>query len=331
MVDLSTRYMGLNLKNPIIIASSGLTGNIENIKKLEANGAAAIILKSIFEEEIMHEYNSMINKIDNFDSEYEYFDYYDYKIKQENVAKYIKLIADAKRSVSIPVIASINCVSAHEWTYFAKKIEEAGADGIELNLFVLPSDINKSGAENEKMYFQIVEKIRSEVKIPIGLKISHYFSGLAQTIKNLSESGVQGLALFNRFYNPDFDIDNLKVTSAHVLSNEAELVMPLRWISIMSGKVSCDLAGTSGIKSGNDVVKMILAGARAVEIASVIYKNGPDYIQTILKELEDYMQKHNYLNLEQFRSKMSQDKNENAAQYERVQFMRYFGERESLL
>jgi len=331
MLDLTTRYMGLTLKNPIIIASSGLSSNIENIKKLEANGAGAIVLKSIFEEEIMLEYNHMMNKVDNFESDFDYFDYYDYKIKTDNVEKYIKLIKEAKNAVNIPIVASINCTSAHEWTYFAKKIEEAGADALELNAFILPSDPEKTGADNEQLYFKIVEKIKEEIKIPFALKISYYFSGMANTIKKLSESGVNGLVLFNRFYSPDFDIEKMEVTSAHVLSAQADQVMPLRWISIMSEKVSCDLAATTGIKDGKDVIKMILAGASAVQIASVVYEKGAEYIQTILKEVEEWMNKHKYLNIDQFKGKMSQSKSENGAHLERVQFMRYFGEKESHL
>ncbi len=331
MVDLTTRYMGLSLKNPIIIASSGLTGNVESIKKLEANGAGAVILKSIFEEEIIMEYDHMMNKMDQFESDYEYFDYYDYKIKEENVSKYLQLIKDAKAAVSIPVIASINCVSSHEWTYFAKKIEEAGADAIELNAFILPSDPERSSAENEKVYFDIVDTIKKEVNIPVAMKMSHYFSNLAQMIKKLSETELKGIVLFNRFYSPDFDIEELKVISSHIFSTQSDQVMPLRWISIMAEKVSCDLAATTGIHNGNDVVKMLLAGAKAVQVASTIYQNGAEYIQTMLKEIEEWMERHNYLNIDQFRAKLSQSKNENGAHYERVQFMRYFGEKESTL
>ncbi|MCF6240222.1 MAG: dihydroorotate dehydrogenase-like protein [Bacteroidales bacterium] len=331
MVDLTTRYMGLSLKNPIIIASSGLTGNVESIKKLEANGAGAVVLKSIFEEEIIMEYDHMMNKMDQFESDYEYFDYYDYKIKEENVSKYLQLIKDAKAAVSIPVIASINCVSSHEWTYFAKKIEEAGADAIELNAFILPSDPERSSAENEKVYFDIVNTIKKEVKIPVAMKMSYYFSNLAQMIKKLSETELKGIVLFNRFYSPDFDIEELKVISSHIFSTQSDQVMPLRWISIMAEKVSCDLAATTGIHKGEDVIKMLLAGAKAVQVASTIYQNGAEYIQTMLKEIEEWMERHNYLNIDQFRAKLSQAKNENGAHYERVQFMRYFGEKESTL
>ncbi len=331
MVDLTTRYMGLSLKNPIIIASSGLTGNVESIKKLEANGAGAVVLKSIFEEEIIMEYDHMMNKMDQFESDYEYFDYYDYKIKEENVSKYLQLIKDAKAAVSIPVIASINCVSSHEWTYFAKKIQEAGADAIELNAFILPSDPERSSAENEKVYFDILDTIKKEVNIPVAIKMSHYFSNLAQMIKKLSETELKGIVLFNRFYSPDFDIEELKVISSHIFSTQNDQVMPLRWISIMAEKVSCDLAATTGIHNGKDVVKMLLAGAKAVQVASTIYQNGAEYIQTMLKEIEEWMERHNYLNIDQFRAKLSQSKNENGAHYERVQFMRYFGEKESTL
>ena len=181
------------------------------------------------------------------------------------------------------------------------------------------------------MYFKIVEKIKAKVKIPFALKISYYFSGMANTIKKLSESGVNGLVLFNRFYSPDFDIEKMEVTSSHVLSAQSDQVMPLRWISIMSEKVSCDLAASTGIKDGKDVIKMLLAGASAVQIASVIYEKGAEHIQTILKELEAWMDRHHFLNIDQFKGKMSQAKSENGAHLERVQFMRYFGEKESHL
>jgi dihydroorotate dehydrogenase (fumarate) len=328
MIDLTTKYLGLKLKNPIIVGSSGLTDSVEKIKKLEENSAAAVVIKSIFEEEITHEYEKIVAEEASKRYKDEFLDYLDYRIKSENIDKYTKLISDAKNAVEIPVIASVNCSSRHEWTNFARAFEEAGADALEVNLFILPSDLNKSPEEIENTYFDIVSKLKERIKIPIALKISYYFTSLAQTIQRLSSSGVAGLVLFNRFYSPDIDIEKMTITSTNVFSHPDEISISLRWIAIMSNRVNCDLAASTGIHDGGAIIKQLLAGASAVQVVSSIYNKGPEKIQNMLKDLKKWMISNNFESIDQFRGKLSQEKSLNPAIYERVQFMKYFSDRD---
>jgi dihydroorotate dehydrogenase (fumarate) len=325
MVDLSTKYLGMTLKNPIIAGSSGLTNSVQNIRDFEANGAAAVVLKSIFEEEIAFEYEDILKEASAEGVNLDQFDYYDFHIKGEKLDKYTTLIEESKKSVSIPVIASINCVYSHEWTSFAKQLQTAGADALELNMFFLPSEFGRTTEEKEKAYFQIIEKVQKEVTIPIALKISYYFSNLGPMIQKLSETGIGGLVLFNRFYSPDFDIDKMEVVSSNVFSAPSDLPISLRWIAIMAERVSCDLAASTGVHDGVALIKQILAGANAVQVASTVYKNGKGQIGEMLKTLEAWMEKKGFSSLSDFRGKMSQAKSSNPAAYERVQFMKYFG------
>lgn len=328
MVDLQTNYLGLSLKNPIIVGSSGLSDSAEKIQKLADNGAAAVVLKSIFEEEITLEYEKIVAEESSKRYKDEFLDYLDYRIKEENISKYIKLIGDAKKAVDIPIIASVNCSSKHEWTNFAKEMQEAGADALEVNLFVLPSNLNKTPEENEKLYFDIIENLKEKVNIPISLKISYYFSNLALMIKKLSESGIQGLVLFNRFYSPDFDIHKMELTATNILSHPDELAISLRWMAIMARRVACDLAASTGIHDGEAVIKQLLAGAQATQVVSTIYNNGPEKIQNILKDIKKWMIANDYEKIDDFRGKMSQVESGNPSVYERVQFMRYFSDRD---
>jgi dihydroorotate dehydrogenase (fumarate) len=324
MVDFSTKYMSLSLKNPIIAGSSGLTGSVKGVKELEHGGAGAVVLKSVFEEEIVHEMDDVLKEAASRGLNMDQFDYYDYEIKGEKLDKYTALIKESKQAVSIPVIASINCTYSHEWTYYAKSLQAAGADAIELNMFFLPTDLSRSPEEMEQAYFRIVEKVKKEVSIPVALKISYYFSCLGSMIQRLSGQ-VSALVLFNRFYSPDFDIEKLEVAQTNVLSTPEELPLSLRWVALMSQKVDCDLAASTGVHDGRALIKQLLAGAKAVQVASALYKNGKDHIGTMLGELEDWMNRHGYAKLDDFRGKMSQEKSGNPAVYERVQFMKYFG------
>jgi len=324
MPDLSTRYLGLTLRNPIIVGSCGLTGSVARIKELEEKGAAAVVLKSIFEEEILAESEVAVGEAAPTGYALEAYDYFDYQIRGERLAEYKALIAESKKSVSIPVIASINCTYSHEWVAFAREIASAGADALELNMSFLPSDFTRTAAEKEKAYFEVIEAVLARVSIPVSLKISYYFSDLGPMIQRLSETGIAGLVLFNRFYSPDFDIEKLKVVQTNVLSTPEELPISLRWVAIMSGRVKCDLAASTGIHDGKAVIKQILAGANAVQVVSTLYRNGTDHLQTMLQELDEWMTRHEYYGLEMFRGKMSQSASENPAVYERVQFMKYF-------
>lgn len=317
--------MGLELRNPIIAASSGLTNSVEDIKEFEENGAGAVVLKSIFEEEIRRELEKDLGKMNQENFLYpETMDYYDTYAEDDTLTNYLRLIRESKKAVSIPIIASINCVSAEKWPYYAETLQDAGADALELNVFVMPSDFRKTSEENERLYFDIVNEVKKHVKIPISLKISYYSSNLGPFIQELSLTGISGLVLFNRFYSPDIDINNLELLSTNVTSSPNELPISLRWIGIMYNRVECDLAASTGIHDGSAVIKQILAGATVVEVASVIYKNGKATIKDMLDDLSIWMDQKGFKSLNEFRGKMSQDKAKNPAAYERMQFMKHF-------
>jgi len=325
MASLATRYMGLELRNPVIVGSSGLTHSVENVKELEKHGAGAVVLKSLFEEQIRYEISKTMNQAESHDSYYpEAQDYISNYSRMHHVDNYLKLISDCKKAVSIPVTASINCVSAEEWTAFAKRIEEAGADALELNVFILPADPNFSGEQNEKVYFDILDQVNKEVTIPIALKISYHFSGLAKTALKLSWAGAKGMVLFNRFYSPDINVENLKIVPANVFSTPEEISTSLRWVAMLSDRLYCDIAASTGVHDGKGVVKQLLAGAKAVQIASTLYKNGFGRIGEMLTYLENWMDKHNYKTTEEFIGMLSLKKTENPAAWERVQFMKHF-------
>lgn len=329
MANLSTTYMGLNLKNPIIASSSGLTGIIKDIVDLEAKGVGALVLKSIFEEEIISETQDNLNKMHSSGFIYpETMEYFDFDEMEDPVANFLKLISEAKAKVKIPVIASINCVTADKWPDFAKRIEAAGADGLELNVFALPTDMNRSSADNDKLYFEIIERVTTVTNLPVAVKISPYNSSLASFIKRLSDTKIKGIVLFNRFYSPDFDIHNFEFTSSNVFSTPSEIALSLRWIAIMSGRVDTDFAASTGVHNGSGAIKQILAGAKAVQICSTLYRNGFDQVGQITNELNEWMDEKGFKSIEDFRGKMSQVKTYNPAAFERVQFMKYFRELE---
>jgi len=325
MADLSSKYMGLELKNPIIVGSSGLTNSVEKVIEIEKAGAGAVVLKSLFEEQIKFHANKTISQNEAGGFGYPEADDYISNYTQENdVSLYLNLIRDCKANVSIPVIASVNCVSSSEWLSFARKMEEAGADALELNIFVLPSDPNKSAEENEKVYFDIAMAIIKEVKIPVAIKLSSYFSGLAKTMLKLSWTGIKGIVLFNRFFSPDIDIDKFEVTATNVFSSPEELSTSLRWVAMLSDRLHCDISASTGVHSGSDVVKQLLAGAKSVQVASSVYKNGNKVITEMIQFLEKWMEKHNFKTTDDFIGKMSLKETDNPAAYERVQFMKHF-------
>lgn len=329
MSDLSTTYLGLSLKSPIIAASSGFTDSISKLIQLEEQGVGAVVLKSIFEEEITLEYDKTIREEAANTGREEFLDYLDVRIRQENLQKYIQLIQQAKEKLSIPVIASINCKTSYEWMSFAEEIQKAGADALEMNVFVLPSALHRSSDDNEKVYFEIVKAVKKRIHIPIVLKISYYFSNLGQFIVDLSQTGIKGLVLFNRFYSPDFNIDTLEVNQGHVLSYPGEISMPLRWISMLSGRVQCNLSASTGVADGKAVIKLLLAGADTVQVASALYRHGIGYAGIIQQELVEWMEQQGFKSVSEFRGKLSQKQYNDPAVFERVQFMKYFSDKEA--
>jgi dihydroorotate dehydrogenase (fumarate) len=327
-MDLRTSYLGFTLQNPIIVGSCGYTYSVKDVKSLVENGAAAIVLKSIFEEEIVWEMKSNLAQMQRPMTIYpEIYDFFDLETIEDSVTKYLNLISECKKEVDVPIIASVNCISSHEWVPFARRIEEAGADALELNIFIMPSDLNRTSQENEKMYFEIIDSVLSVAKIPVAVKLSYYFTNLASMIKQISERGVKGIVLFNRFFEPDFDLDTFTVVPTNVLSSPSDLGKSLRWIAIMSERVNCDLCASTGVHDGKAVIKQILAGAKAVQIASAIYRKGPKVIGEMLEEIKNWMNEKGFNSLDDFRGRMSQSRSLNPAAYERAQFMHYFSEK----
>jgi len=324
MADLSTSYMGLKLRNPIIAASSGLTNSLENILKIYDAGAGAIVLKSLFEEQINFAINKTFNQSENNYSYPEAQDYISHYTRENDLERYLKLIRDAKSRIDIPVIASINCISSSEWITFAKNIQDAGADAIELTIFILPSDPRRKSDQHEQVYFEILQSVMKQVNIPVSAKISYYFSGLTNMALQFSWTGIKGLVLFNRFFSPDIDIDKLEITSSHVFSTPGEMALTLRWVALLSDKIQCDIAASTGIHNGEAVIKQLLAGAKAVQVASVLYQAGFEQIGIMTGTLDAWMEKHGFATTNDFIGKLSYKEAENPAAYERVQFMKHF-------
>jgi dihydroorotate dehydrogenase (fumarate) len=316
--------MGLSLKSPVIVGSCGLSNSIEKLIKMEEYGAGAIVLKSIFEEQIT---NEVLQSVENTNFDVSYRDALDYIKEYTQMASYQKygnLIKEAKKELSIPVIASINCSSDGDWVSYAKRIEDAGADALELNISFLTSDFNKQGSVNEDLYVKIIKHVKGSVNIPVALKTSYYFSGLAKILQSFSYMGIHALVLFNRFFSPDIDIEKMQTKAAPIFKEGEGFYNVLRWIAIMYKHVNCDLSATSGISSGNDVIKQLLVGADTVQLATVLYNKGIEYIQTIQNELPDWMERHNYSSIDEFKGKMSFDNIDNPDAYLRIQFMKHF-------
>lgn len=320
-MDLSTVYMGRNIDNPVIVSSSGITGNADSIKKCADYGAGAIVLKSLFEEQIMADMKTLLDQDDMYFWYPEAMDYVSNFSKENGIKQYLELIENAKKKVRIPVIASINCVSPRIWPSFAKEIENSGADGLELNIFIPPNRIDQTGYRIEETYMDIVREVGNVVHIPIGVKVGFFFSNLYRTLFKLSNLEIDNIVMFNRYYRPDIDINKMQVLSNNIFSNPGEITMSLRWIALMAGLARCNLVAATGIHDYTGVVKQIMAGASAVQICTTLYMNGIEYISTILKDLEKWMKGKGYGNIDSFKGSITKAE-ENCAAFERIQFMK---------
>lgn len=321
MANLKTSYLGLLLNNPVIVSSSGLTSSVEKIIKLEENGAGAVVLKSLFEEQIKFEAGNLIA-----DSDYpEAQDYIMNYLKNNSVDEYLQLIEKAKKSVEIPIIASINCISASDWTSWARNIESAGADALELNVFIVPTDENRTAEKYELLYYDIIERVREATRLPLAIKIGLHHTNLLNLVNHIYYRGASGVVLFNRFYSPDIDLDGMKFTTAEVFSSPSDLRNSLRWVGIISGKIDkIDISASTGVHDGAAVVKQLLAGAKTVQVCSVLYKKGVDYLEKIVEFVNNWMDERKFKNLDEIRGKMSYKYIPDPAVYERSQFMKYF-------
>ncbi len=327
MKILETKYMGLRLKNPIIAGSCGLTSTVDGIKKLAEKGVAAVILKSVFEEEIAKEHEETLkDKLGAFENNLEFLDYFDYQIKDGVLKKMASVIEEAKKEVDIPIIGSLNCATSGEWIAYAQQLEKAGVDALELNMFKLPFNVEQKAGEQEELYLSILEKVKKYIKIPVAVKMAPYSSNLAAVIKKLDNEGADAITLFNRFYNVDFDIITDEVKAGNPYSSDQDYYNTLRWISIMSGKVDTDLSASTGVHNAETAIKMLMAGATTVQVVSKLYVDGIDSVEDILKGIEEWMDKRGYLSVDEFRGSVHHEPKENSERFERVQFMRYFSD-----
>lgn len=323
-MDLSTTYLGMRLKNPLVPSSSPLMRNISSLKRMEDSGAAAVVLHSLFEEQMTlesHELNHYLTQgIESFPEAITYFpEASDYATGPDS---YLEHIRQAKRALEIPVIASLNGVSTGGWIRYAREIEEAGADALELNVYYLPTDAHMTSATVEQIYLDILQDVKQTVGIPVAMKLNPYFSALANMAHRLSNAGVDGLVLFNRFYQPDLDIENLEVVPNLKLSSSNELRLPLRWIAILYGRIEADLALTTGIHSVEDVVKGLMAGAKITMMASELLRHGVGRLRELLFELEAWLVDHEYGSVEQMQGSLSQINCAEPAAYERANYLR---------
>lgn len=324
MPNLETKYMGITLKNPIIIASSGLTNSVEKIKDLENAGAGAVVLKSIFEEQINNEVNHLINR----DPQNQYPEAEDYiwnYTRNNSITRHLNLLSEAKKETEIPIIASINCMSASEWTVFAKDFENAGADALELNLFFVPTDRHKTAEQIEQLYLNIVSEVKKNVKTPVSVKIGFYYTNLISMADKLVANGANALVLFNRFYEPDINLEKMELVASEVFSSPSDIRRSMRWIGLISSQLpKVEIAAATGIHDGEAVIKQLLAGAQVTQICSSVYINGSQIIPGMIADLTSFMKKWNFKKIEDFRGRLSYKNIQDPMLYERAQFMKYF-------
>jgi dihydroorotate dehydrogenase (fumarate) len=324
MVDLTTTYLGLQLKNPLVASPSPLTEKVENVKRMEDAGIAAIVMYSLFEEQIIHESLELDHFLNRGTETYAESLTYFPNIGKYSLApdKYLERLEKNKRAVNIPVMGSLNGVSTGGWIEYARKIQDAGADALELNIYYLPTDLNLTSAQMEDNYLNLVNDVRAKVSIPLAVKLAPYFTALPNFANRLVEAGANGLVLFNRFYQPDLDLENLEVAPNLVLSNSDELRLPLRWIAILYGKVKADLALTTGVHVSQDAIKAMMAGANVAMTTSALLKRGTLAISQILLGMEEWMTEHEYESVTQMRGSMSQGAVAEPASFERANYMK---------
>lgn len=348
MIDLSTNYMGLTLKNPLVVASCCLTGTLEGVRRCAEAGAGAVVLRSLFEEQIRGDISSLSRHAENYSGYGEAFQYLQSYATAFGPAHYLQLVKEAKRAVAVPIIASLNCVSADSWVNYAHQLEEAGADAIELNVSILASDSSRPGEDIVADYLNILHEVKQQVVIPVALKIGPFFTSLAHVVKHLTSDqaeapaysvgwlgkdrragkvtrkGADAMVLFNRFYRFDIDIDRQQLTHGSPYSSPHDMADTLRWISLLYGTTNCDLAATTGIHDGAGVIKALLAGAGITQLCSTLYLHGLSQIGVIEKELRQWMEKNGYSSLAELRGRLSRHAGNTPKDYERLQYVKMY-------
>lgn len=324
MTDLTTSYMGMTLKHPVVPSASPISQSLDGIKRMEDAGASAIVMYSLFEEQIEGESHLLDHYLsygsESFAEALDYFPEMDsYNVGPDS---YLDLIQQAKEATSIPIIGSLNGVSTGGWTEYALRMQEAGADGLELNIYYIPTDPAMSGADVEQMYLDVVREVKESVSIPVAVKVGPFFSSFANMANRFQQTGADALVIFNRFYQPDFDLERLEVAPNLALSTSSELRLPLRWIAILYGRVPIDFALTSGVHTVDDVLKGVMAGANVTMMTSELLRNGVERIEQIVNELTIWMEEREYVSIAQMQGSMSQKNVAEPAAFERANYMR---------
>jgi len=324
MIDLSTKYLGLILKTPLVPSASPLSQEIDSVRRLEDCGASAIVLSSLFEEQLRQEGLELDHRLSEHSESFaEALTYLpepsEFRIGPEG---YLNHIRKAKQAVKVPVIASLNGATLGGWTEYAKQIEQAGADAIECNIYAIPSDLDRSSAEIEQEYIDIVKAVKSAVKVPVAVKLSPFFSNMANMAKRLDETGADGLVLFNRFYQPDINLEQLEIQPNVLLSTPQALRLPLTWIGILFGKIKSNLAATGGVHGHEDVIKLLMVGADVTMLCSTLLRNGISHLRYIEEGLAEWMEQHEYESVEQMKGSMSQLRCPDPSAFERAQYMK---------
>ena len=323
-MDLKTKYLGLELKNPVVASASPLSQEVDNVKKLEDAGVSAVVAYSLFEEQISHESGELDHFLSHHaESHAEATSYF--PEPEEFVTgpyEYLDHIANLKKAVDIPIIGSLNGVSAGGWVDYAKSIQDAGADALELNIYYVATDPNLTGQEVEDVYIETIEAVKKNLSIPVAVKLGPFFTAFANFAKRVDNAGADGLVLFNRFYQPDFDLEKFEVVPNIELSGNWEMRLPLRWLSILYGNVKADLAATSGINTGVDVIKIMMAGGKAAMMASELLKKGPERVTGVLAEIKEWMEEKEYESIQQMQGSMSQKSVAEPAAFERANYMK---------
>lgn len=325
-MDTKTKYLGLEIESPIIVGSCGLTNDINNLVKMEQAGAGAVIIKSVFEEQIIYDIKrnlSMMAPTDNYGMSYEYVAAH---VSDDSLGKHFDLIKEAKKRLHIPVVGSINCYSFENWMTYTQRFQEAGCDALELNMAILPYETTMSYEDVDRLFSNIINTLRKSVNIPVSIKVSQNFTDMANFMQRLSWMNINGITMFNKALNVDIDIDKMELTHAPSLSTPEEMYNTLRWVAILSNKLRCDISASTGVHTPADVVKMLLAGAGTVQVVSSLYKNGIEYLQTLNDGLHKWMEEKGYTKLSQFRGKLAVKANDEASMFFRTQFMKHFAQ-----
>jgi dihydroorotate dehydrogenase (fumarate) len=310
MSDLSTMYLGIRLKNPLVSAASPLARDLDTPKRLEEAGIAAVVMDSLFEEQVIEDMAALDSPERPFTTE-----------EESRSAEYLERLYHLKEELSVPVIASLNCDSTGAWVRFAAMFEEAGADALELNIYFMATDTSLTSLEVEKRYIDIIRSVRETVRIPIAVKVTPYFSAFAHVAREFDTAGANGLVLFNRFFQPDIDLNHMKVRPGPVLSTKDNSRLPLRWIAVLSEQLQCSLAASSGVHSSQEVLKLVACGADVAQMATILLQRGPGYVATILRDLEFWLDRHDYASLSALKGTMSYSKVVNSAEFERAHYI----------